>query len=57
MLRLLLSTVVFFVASFFVKRHLEGMGIPKGMTRGIVVFVTALAAAYGVAFLVDRVVA
>jgi len=57
MLSLVLSTVVFFVASFFIKRYLEDMGIPKGMTRGIVVFATALAAAYGVAFLVDRIVA
>jgi len=56
MLSLALSTVVFFVASFFIKRYLEDMGIPKGLTRGTVVFVTALAAAYGVAFLVDRVV-
>jgi hypothetical protein len=55
MLSLVLSTVAFFVASFFIKRYLEDMGIPKGMTRGLVVFVLALAAAYGVAFLVDRI--
>jgi hypothetical protein len=55
MLSLALSTVAFFVASFFIKRYLEDMGIPKGMTRGLVVFVLALAAAYGVAFLVDRI--
>jgi len=55
MLGLILSTVTFFVAAFFIKRRLEGMGIPKGMTRGLVVFVLAAAAAYGVAFLVDRI--
>ena len=54
---LVLSTIAYFVASFFIKRHLEEMGIPKGMTRSIVIFVASLAAAYGVAFLVDRVLA
>jgi len=47
------STIVYFVASFFIKRHLEGMGIPKGMTRGITVFALALLAAYGVAAAID----
>lgn len=54
-LGLVLSTVAFFAASFFIKRHLEEMGIPKGMTRSIVVFVLALGIAYGVAFLVERI--
>ena len=54
-LGLILSTVAFFAASFFIKRHLEEMGIPKGMTRSIVIFVLALAVAYGVAFLADRI--
>jgi hypothetical protein len=52
---LVVSTIAYFVASYFIKRHLEEMGIPRGMTRGIVVFVLALGIAYGVAFLVDRV--
>ena len=54
---LVLSTIVYFVASFFIKRQLEEMGIPKGMTRSIVIFALALIPAYGVAFLVDRVLA
>jgi hypothetical protein len=53
MLSIVLSTVAFFAASFFIKRHLDDMGIPKTMTRGLVVFVLAAAVAYGVAFLVD----
>jgi hypothetical protein len=53
MLSIVLSTVAYFVASFFIKRYLEDMGIPKGMTRGLVVFVLAIAVAYGIAFLVD----
>ena len=52
---IVLSTVAFFVASFFIKRTLEDMDIPKGITRATVVFVGALAIAYGVGFLVDRI--
>ena len=54
-LGLILSTVAFFAASFFIKRRLEQIGIPKGMTRSTVIFVLALGIAYGVAFLVDRI--
>jgi hypothetical protein len=53
MLNIALSTVAFFVASFFIKRYLDEIGIPKTMVRGMVVFVLALAVAYGVAFVVD----
>jgi hypothetical protein len=53
---IVVSTIAYFVASYFIKRHLEEMGIPKGMTRSIVIFTLALAIAYGVAFLVDKMV-
>ena len=53
MLSIVLSTIAFFVASYFIKRYLDGIGIPKTMVRGMVVFVLALAVAYGVAFVVD----
>ena len=52
---LALSTVAFFVASYFTKRWLDDNGIPQGMTRGALVFSIALAAAYGVAWLVDHI--
>ena len=52
MLAIVLSTIAFFVASFFIKRYLDEIGIPKTMVRGMVVFVLALAVAYGVAFIV-----
>ena len=55
MLSLVLGTIAFFVASYFIRRYLNEMGIPKTLVRGLVVFVVALAAAYGVAFIVDRV--
>ena len=53
MLSLVLSVVAYFVASVFIRRYLEDMGIPKDMTRALVVFVLSLAVAYGVAFLVN----
>ena len=53
MLGIVLSTIAFFVASYFIKRYLDEIGIPKTMVRGMVVFVLALAVAYGVAFIVD----
>jgi hypothetical protein len=56
MLSFFLSTIAFFVAGFFIRRYLDDMGVPKGMTRGLVVFVIALAAAYGVAWIVELIV-
>jgi hypothetical protein len=52
MLAIVLSTIAFFVASFFIKRYLDEIGIPRTMVRGMMVFVLALAVAYGVALLV-----
>jgi hypothetical protein len=54
MLSILLSTLAFFVAGYFIKRRLEQMDIPKGMTSGVLVFSLALAVAYGVALIVGR---
>jgi len=53
MLSLVISTVAFFIAAYFIKRYLDGMDIPKGMTRSIVVFTLALAISYGVALVVE----
>ncbi len=55
MTSIVVSTVVYFVAAYFIKRQLEEMGIPKGMTRGAVIFVAAAGVAYGAAYLVDLV--
>jgi len=52
-LGIVVSTIAFFVAGYFIKRYLDGIGIPKTMVRGMVVFVLALTVAYGVAFVVD----
>ena len=48
-----LSTVAFFVASFFMKRHLDSIDIPKGMARSLTIFSVALAVSYGVAMAID----
>jgi hypothetical protein len=53
MTSLVLSTIAFFVASFYIKRYLDGIDVPKTVTRALVIFVMALAVAYGVAFIVD----
>lgn len=53
MLSLVMSTVVLFVAAYFIKRYLEDRGIPKSMARGLVVFCLAILISYGVAWIVD----
>jgi hypothetical protein len=53
MLSLVVSTIAYFVASYFIKRYLDDMQIPKGMARSTVIFCLALAVAYGTAFVVD----
>ena len=53
MLSLVLSTVAFFVASHYARRHLDGMGMPKGATRSIWIVCVATAISFLVAFVVD----
>ena len=44
MLTLIISTIVFFIASWIIKRQLEEMEIPEGMTRGVLIFTLATVA-------------
>jgi hypothetical protein len=37
MLSLTISTIVFFVAAWFLNSYLDAQGIPKGLTRGMMV--------------------
>ena len=53
LLTLILSTVAFFVASYFARRYLDDMGMPKGATRSLSIFCVAAAVSYLVAFAVD----
>ncbi len=48
-----LSTIAFFVASYYRRRYLESMDIPKGATRSALIISIALPIAYVVALLVD----
>ncbi len=57
MLSLIVSTIAFFLASYFIKRWADRNDFPKGMTRSVGIFTLALALAYGVAWLMDKVVA
>ena len=57
MLSFALATVAFFIAAYFVKRWFDDMGIHKTMTRSVVIFVAAVVVSYGVAFLVNLVIA
>ena len=56
MLSIVVSTITFFVASFYLKRYLKTMDLPQGMTGNILVFTIALAIAYTVALVVDLLV-
>jgi hypothetical protein len=51
-LSLVVSTIAFFAASYFIKRRFDEMDLPRGMTRNVTIFVLALAIAYGVAWIV-----
>ena len=53
MLSIVVSTIVYFVAAYFIKRQLDENQIPKSMTRSIVIFTLALGIAYVVAAAID----
>lgn len=53
MATIIVSTIAFFVAAFFLKRQIERMDLPKGMTSNTLVFVLALMVSYLVATIVD----
>lgn len=44
------------IAGYFLRRYLDDIGIPRGMTRNTIVFLAALLIAYAVAFVVDLIV-
>lgn len=53
MLGLMISTVVYFVASFYINRQLDEIEIPKTFTRSASVFSLAVIVSYAAAALVD----
>ena len=52
---LILSTIAYPIAAFFIKRKYDAMNLPTGMIRNTVVFSLALAVSYGVSMVVDKV--
>lgn len=50
---LILSTIAYFVASYYLRRYLDEIDIPKGMARSIMIFSLALIIAYAVAMAAD----
>lgn len=50
---ILISTIVFVIAAWRIRRLLDEHGLPKGMTRGLLVFVLAYMLAWGAGKLVD----
>jgi len=52
----ILSTVAFFVARYYINWFLAGAGIPKTMTRSMVVFIAAVAVSYSVGAVVDWII-
>jgi predicted PurR-regulated permease PerM len=53
---LIVSTVAYVVAAYYVKRYLDDSGIPRTFTRSVVIVVLALAIAYGVAAAVEWII-
>jgi predicted PurR-regulated permease PerM len=53
MWNLIISTIVFFIAAWYLHRYLEEQGIPKGMTRKLLVFSIASLISWGAGEAVD----
>lgn len=53
MWNLIISTIVFFIAAWTIRRYLDEHEIPKGMTHGILVFVLASLVSWGAGEVAD----
>ena len=51
---LIISTLVFVFAGWWIRRALDEQGIPAGMTRGLLVFLVASIASCGAGAVVDQ---
>ena len=54
MLSIIISTLAFFVAAWYLNRYLNEQEIAEGMTRRILVFVLASVVSAGVGMVVDK---
>ncbi len=55
MWNLIISTMVFFIAAWYINRILDEQQLPGGTTRGVLVFVLASMLSWGAGELVDRI--
>lgn len=53
MWNLVISTLVFLIAAWYIHRYLNEQGVPKGMTRGLLVFIIASLVSWGAGNVVD----
>ncbi len=53
MWNLVISTIVFFIAAWYIRRYLDEQGLPKGTTRGVLVFAIASLISWGSGEMVD----
>lgn len=53
MWNLIISTLVFFIAVWHLRRYFDEQGIPNGMTRGMLVFLLASLLAWGAGEVAD----
>ncbi|TCV83380.1 hypothetical protein [Sulfurirhabdus autotrophica] len=52
-LSLVLSTIAFFVAAFYLRRYLDTQGVNKGFTRSVLVFLLATIVSIGTSSVID----
>lgn len=50
---LIISTITFFIAAGYIRRYLDEQGLPKGATRGTLVFMLASLMSWGSGEMVD----
>ncbi len=50
---IIITTIAFAIAAWYVHRYMNGQGIPKGMTRGLLVFAVASLVSWGAGAGVD----
>lgn len=53
LLSFVLSTLVFFVVAYMIRRYLDDARVEPSLGRSVVIFVIAIAAAYGFGALID----
>ena len=53
MWNIIISTIVFIVAAWYIRRYLNEQAIPAGMARGLMVFILASVVSWGAGIVVD----